>query len=89
MRTDPTASVNGPAATSLSYHAIESGKQTARQAVLKSKAKTAISDTVETGDREGDGRENLQFENGESKREPSANSNPPSGESGGQLDLTG
>jgi hypothetical protein len=88
MKTDPAASINGPAATSLAYHAIESGKQTARQAMLKSKSRTAISDTVETGDRDGDGRETVA-ENDQASQEASPQPNQQPAENGNRLDLTG
>ncbi len=89
MRTDPTASINGPAATSLTYQAIESGKQSARQAVQKSKSKIAISDTVETGDREGNGRDTTVGRDEQPSQESSPQANRQPTENGNQLDLTG
>jgi hypothetical protein len=93
MKTDPTASVAG---TPLSYQAVTSGNQAARQSQLKSKPKIAISDLVETSDREGDGRqqlENLDRSDSatNSTNHSAANSaqDNPTDESGGLLDLTG
>ncbi|MFT5302639.1 MAG: hypothetical protein ACI87E_003953 [Mariniblastus sp.] len=56
MKTDPTSSIAGPAGMSLSYHAIQSGRDLANQAKISLQSKDAISDTLETTDREGDGR---------------------------------
>ncbi len=56
MKTDPTAGIAGVAGTPLSHQAIESGSRSAANIRLKSKHSTAISDTVETSDREADGR---------------------------------
>lgn len=61
MKTDPTSSVTGAAGLPLAYQAIESGRNTATNTNLNAKAKEAISDTLETTDREGDGRQVLDF----------------------------
>ncbi len=85
MKTDPTAGVTG---TPLSYQAVASGNQSAQQSNLKCKPKIAISDLVETSDREGDGRQPLEVSE---KKSPVTSSivAPRSDENGGLLDLTG
>ena len=82
MKTDPTAGIAGIAGTPLSHQAIESGNRTAAQASLKSKRSTAISDTVETSDREADGSEIFQQTTDGSNQDNETTS-------GDLLDLTG
>ncbi|MFK7766013.1 MAG: hypothetical protein AB8B55_02140 [Mariniblastus sp.] len=57
MKTDPTTGVSGAAGTPLSYEAIQAGRDTATRASNQSKTKSGISDTLETSDREADGRQ--------------------------------
>ena len=61
MKTDPTASVSGAAGMPLAYEAVESRRNLATNANLNAKPKDAISDTLETTDREGDGRQILEL----------------------------
>lgn len=61
MKTDPTASVTGAAGMPLAYEAVQSGRNRATNTNLNAKPKDAISDTLETTDREGDGRQVLDI----------------------------
>lgn len=86
MKTDRTAGITGIAGTPLSHQAIESGNQTTGQPSLKTKPTTAISDTVETSDRDANGRLN------DGSHDSSPNHKQPSGcpdpQQGDRLDLT-
>ena len=56
MKTDPTSSITGAAGMPLSYEVIQSERQFASLSKLSPKKNEAISDTLETTDRDGDGR---------------------------------
>ena len=85
MKTDPTASIAGTAGTPLSHQAIESGNRMASHPNLKTNRSDAISDTVETSDREADGRlEQPAQKKASSGTEPSDPTQPENGE---RLDL--
>lgn len=57
MKTDPTTSISGAAGMPLGYESVQSGRNSATNA----KRKEAISDTLETTDREGNGRQTLDM----------------------------
>ena len=82
MKTDPTAGIAG---TPLSQQAIESGNRSASQLNLKTNQSTAISDTVETSDREADGRLEQPVQEQDPTVDKRNNQSEP--ESGGRLDL--
>jgi hypothetical protein len=85
MKTDPTAGIAGIAGTPLSHQAIESGNGAAANRNLKTKHSTAISDTLETSDRDADGRlDNQSAAKNSPQSEPA---NPPELENGDRLDL--
>jgi len=59
MKTDITTGISGAAGTPLSHQAIQSGRDTGKNIAGKLKSSDAISDTLETTDREADGRRTL------------------------------
>lgn len=59
MKTDITSGISGAAGTPLSHQAIQSGRDSGKTIAGKLKASDAISDTLETTDREADGRRTL------------------------------
>lgn len=59
MKTDITTGISGAAGTPLSHQAIQSGRDSGKNVVGKLKASDSISDTLETTDREADGRQTL------------------------------
>ncbi len=83
MKTNPTQGVSGAAGMALSYEAIQTGRDTATRGSNHSKAQTGISDTLETSDREADGR---QVVSPERTLQPDAK---PLDATGDHLDLTG
>ena len=83
MKTDPTSSITGAAGMPLAYEAVQSGRHAVTNADLKTKPKEAISDTVETTDREGDGRQILDIPFGSGQTETDHSDEPD------RLDLTG
>ena len=62
MKTDITSGISGAAGTPLSHQAIQSGRDSGKTVAGKLKASEAISDTLETTDREADGRRTLVIE---------------------------
>ena len=85
MKTDPTAGIAGIAGTPLSHQAIESGNRAVSHPNLKTNQPDAISDTVETSDREADGRLNLPAPHQDATGHERSNlTNPENGE---RLDL--
>ncbi len=60
MKTDATSGINGAASTPLADQAIRSGREMLKQNTTQRKTSESISDTLETTDREGDGRQPLQ-----------------------------
>lgn len=56
MKTNATSGITGTAGTPLSHQAIQSGRDSIRRDQVPIK-KEAISDTLETSDREGDGKQ--------------------------------
>lgn len=85
MKTDPTAGIAGIAGTPLSHQAIESGNRAASNRNLKTNRSTAISDTVETSDRDADGRLDEQSPTTDATRTEPAEL--PDLENGDRLDL--
>lgn len=85
MKTDPTTGIGGVAGTPLSHQAIASGNSSAAKRNLKSKRSTAISDTVETSDREADGRLDQQTTAKNTMRSQSTDASDV--ENGDRLDL--
>jgi hypothetical protein len=83
MKTDPTSSVSGAASMPLAYEAIQSGRNATTHSDVKATPKDAIADTLETTDREGDGRQVLDYTLGTGQQ----NANDP--EPQDRLDLTG
>ena len=61
MKTDPTSGISGAAGMPLSYEVIQSERHFALHAKLETKPKDAISDTLETTDREGDGKRDWEM----------------------------
>ena len=59
MKTDITTGISGAAGTPLSHQAIQSGRDSSKSIAGKLKSSDAISDTLETTDREADGRRTL------------------------------
>jgi len=55
MKSDAASGISGAAGTPLAHQAIHSGRDSKRD--LKIKKSEAISDTLETSDREGDGKQ--------------------------------
>jgi hypothetical protein len=88
MKTEPTISIAGTAASSLTYQAIESGNRAARQLNLKPKPSTAITDVLETTDRDGNGRQPPTSAAEHAPMHPNQSSDP-APENGDSLDLTG
>lgn len=84
MKTDPTAGIAGIAGTPLSHQAIESGNGSATNRNFKTKPSTAISDTLETSDRDANGRLDQQAAPGTTRDEPANSSDL---ENGDRLDL--
>jgi len=82
MKTDATSGVSGAASTPLSYQAIQSNRNLIKQNSTSTKPSEAITDTLETTDREGDGRQPLESNLHPQKSD--SNVDAPSG-----LDLTG
>lgn len=62
MKTDITTGISGAAATPLAHQTIQSGRDAERKVAGKSKSSDAISDSLETTDREANGRRTLQVE---------------------------
>ena len=62
MKTDITTGISGAAGTPLSHQAIQSGRDSGKPIAGKVKSSEAISDTLETTDREADGRRTLVIE---------------------------
>ena len=85
MKTDPTASIAGTAGTPLSHQAIESGNRMASHPNLKTNRSDAISDTVETSDRDADGRLEQSHKQPDLTSDKPSNSTEP--ENGERLDL--
>ena len=83
MKTNPTPSIAGAAGTALSYEAIQSGRDMATRPSNHSKANSGISDSLETSDREGDGRQMVSPKRNETGEAKSINA------TGDRLDLTG
>lgn len=87
MKTDPTAKISGAAGTPLSHAAIEFGRHDAQRFVARAKSKDTISDTLETTDREADGRRPMESDVSPPSRPHE--SHDPQVATGDQLDLTG
>jgi hypothetical protein len=86
MKTNPTPQISGPAPATLSHTAIELGRKFVQPQVAKSKPPESISDTLETSDRDGDGRQPL---NANQTQSPTpVDSNFPPDSTGDHLDLT-
>ena len=86
MKTDPTPQVTGAAGTPLSHAAIEHGRNFSQRSVARSKPADTIADTLETSDREADGRQPLVDSR---SRPPVASVPKPSQETtGDNLDMT-
>lgn len=62
MKTDATSGITGTAGTPLSHQAIQSGRDAIKQNPSSIKSNEAISDTLETSDREADGRQTIRIE---------------------------
>ena len=85
MKTDITTGISGAAGTPLSHQAIQSGRDSGKPIVGKAKSSEAISDTLETTDREADGRRTLVIE--VENQNPQANQAEPEENNG--IDLIG
>ena len=85
MKTDITTGISGAAGTPLAHQTIQSGRDAQKQVSTNLKASDAISDTLETTDREADGRRNLVIEVG-SQNQPADDPQP---EEKGGIDLVG
>ena len=83
MKTDPTAGISGAAGTPLSHQAIDGGQRSTTPINSKTKPPVAISDTVETSDRDADGRQQA----GRDQDQPEANQ--VAHDTDHRLDLTG
>ena len=91
MKTNATSGITGTAGTPLSHQAIQSGRDSIRRDQVPIKNE-AISDTLETSDRDGDGKQPIVIENNQadksnrdkSNREQTADNGRPDG-----LDLLG
>ena len=83
MKTDPTTSISGAAGIPLAYETVQSGRNAVTHSDPNTKPKEAISDTVETTDREGDGRQILDMPVG------SGHAETDSSDEQNRLDLTG
>jgi hypothetical protein len=85
MRTDPTPQVTAAAGTPLSHTAIESGRHFSQRTLVHAKPAETISDTLETSDRDADGR----YPHSPEPAEPvgPSETNPPQA-TGDNLDLT-
>ena len=59
MKTDITTGISGAAGTPLAHQTIQSGRDAQKQVSSHLKSNDAISDTLETTDREADGRRTL------------------------------
>lgn len=93
MKTDPTAGVSGAAGMPLSYEAIQSGRNLSAEASANRKtnqtnSNDSISDTLETTDREGDGRQ-LLLSSDQPKDAQEHNALASNQINGTRLDLTG
>ena len=82
MKTDATAGINGTSNMTLAYQALRSGKAPQHPSNDLKIDNNSISDTLETTEREGDGK---------SERQSASDSDPPRLplEPGSHLDLTG
>jgi hypothetical protein len=87
MKTDPTLGISGAAGMPLSHEAIQSGKKSAARAHLNPGNQQAISDTLETSDREGDGRQQWELTQTSPPETHQSEKTQPS--DGDRLDLTG
>lgn len=85
MKTDITTGISGAAGTPLSHQAIQSGRDSGKTMAGKLKASEAISDTLETTDREADGRQTLVIHS-ENSNHQSEDDQP---EETGGIDLIG
>ena len=86
MKTNATSGITGTAGTPLSHQAIQSGRDSIRRDQVPIKNE-AISDTLETSDRDGDGKQPIVIENNQadkSNREQTSNNTGSDG-----LDLLG
>lgn len=70
MKTDITTGISGAAGTPLSHQAIQSGRDSGKRIAGKLKSSDAISDTLETTDREADGRRTLVIQTENSNPQP-------------------
>ena len=84
MKTDITTGISGAAGTPLAHQTIQSGRDAQKQVSTNLKASDAISDTLETTDRESDGRRNLVI-----KTENSIQASESQPDESGGLDLLG
>jgi len=85
MKTDITTGISGAAGTPLSHQAIQSGRDSSKNIAGKLKSSDAISDTLETTDREADGRRTLVIQTENTNNQ--SNDVPP--EETGGIDLIG
>ncbi len=84
MKMDPTAGISGTAGTPLSHQAIDLGQKSAAHVSGKKHTSDAISDTLETSDREADGRQGVAPD-----QSPRSSDKQEENETGSRLDLTG
>ena len=82
MKTDATSGISGAAGTPLSHQATQSGRDIIKKNSSPLESSEAISDTLETTDREGDGRQPLQQKLNSTQAEPNSENTP-------GLDVTG
>jgi len=64
MKTDITTGISGTVGTPLAHQTIQSGRDAQKQISINLKSSDAISDTLETTDRDPDGRRSLVIEVG-------------------------
>lgn len=69
MKTDITTGISGAAGTPLAHQTIQSGRDAGKQISTNSKSSDAISDTLETSDREADGRRTRVIETNAHQRQ--------------------
>ena len=89
MKTDPTSNVSGVAGMPLSYEAIRSGRDMSARNTANSKSNDAISDTLETSDREADGRQAWGNKSTMEGQSPNTARENGSDDSGNILDIAG
>lgn len=87
MKTNATSGISGTAGTPLSHQAIQSGRDAIRRGPSRIKNE-AISDTLETSDREADGRRPIVIQNQRANDNKNENKDN-SAENSAGLDLLG